>query len=62
MVTMKKEKKKRVPRISSKKNFDFDIHLDEITNGTKKPVEICEVLSAMRNWRAESALSQLVIR
>lgn len=62
MVTTRKEKRKSVPHTSSQKGSDFDIHLDEITNGTKKPVEICEVLSAMRNWRAESAHSQLVIR
>ncbi|MBI5557670.1 MAG: hypothetical protein HY885_08530 [Deltaproteobacteria bacterium] len=41
---------------------DFKINLEEIPNGTRKPLETCLFLEAMRNWRAESAQSKVLIR
>jgi len=49
------------PRESGKQS-DFEINLDEIPNGRRKPHELCQFLEEMRAWRAESANSRLLIR
>ncbi|MFO7971692.1 MAG: hypothetical protein R6U40_08065 [Desulfobacterales bacterium] len=46
----------------SGKQSDFEINLDEIPNGKRKPYELCQFLEKMRSWRAESANSKLLIR
>jgi len=38
------------------------INLDEIPNGRRKPVETCQFIDKMKNWREESARSTLLIR
>lgn len=49
------------PKKAAKKRKDFKVELSKLPNGTMKPVETCDLLDAMRNWRAESAHSSMVI-
>ena len=60
---MARAKKQATQKTSPKKrNHDFKMELTEIPNGTRMPKETCQFLEAMRNWRAESAQSKILIR
>lgn len=41
--------------------LDFTVNLDEIPGGNRKPHELCDFLEKMRDWRARSANSQILI-
>ncbi len=63
MVATKKNKAgEDVSKTPIRKGSDFSIDLGKIPNGNRKPLETCEFLQAMRDWRAKSAQSQMLIR
>lgn len=53
-MTQKKIKK-------TNKGTDFEIDLNKIPNGKRKPIETCKFIRAMRLWRDKSSRSQQVI-